>query len=247
MIRALFILLVVCVTASAQVSLPHRRTVFRRGAAAGGASFAEVQQTNYAGTTARASHTNQFANTPTQGSLLVALVVADAYTNAASLPTWSNKAVEAPDFTGTYIFYKIAGAAESKEFVVNLNDTVLCGIVLYEFSGIDATPLDKTASAVNQSASVSTGTTATTAQGDELLIALVGISNGGATMRNITAWSNSFTEQANFLVNGTGTDVRLGTATRVVTATGTYTTTASLDAATSDASGAIATFKISNP
>lgn len=202
----------------------------------------QVQKKSYASTAAAASHNIVLDAAPTQGNLLLMVVVSDATVNTPS--GWSLGAT-AVNYTGTYVYYKIAGSGESATITVTPTSSAHTCISALEYSGMAATtPLDKTATSLTTPVSViSTGTTATTVQADELLIALVGISSSG-TMRNISSWSNSFTQEHNVIATGSGTLVRIGTATRVVSATGAYTSSATLDGSTAGPSGIIATFKI---
>ena len=86
--------------------------------------------------------------------------------------------------------------------------------------------------------SQTTGTTAATAQANELAVAMFGIDSGtNATGRS---WTNSFTE-VSFLGTGSST-AGLGVATKILSSTGTQTTTASWSL-TDQACGIIATFK----
>lgn len=109
-------------------------------------------------------------------------------------------------------------------------------MMIMEYQGLTtSSPLDKTAStSADGSTAISTGTTATTTQASELLVAAFGFSGVGT----IFTPGSSFT-YAGLLM---GSNMMFGSQTRIVSSTGTYTGTATADSA-QDYSGAIATFK----
>lgn len=220
---------------------------YRYGAAAP-ASFSEVQQKNYASSAKAMTHDLVFVSGPTANNVLVVCIVGDATaTSVASASGAYNLAEASVNNTGTYIYYRIAGASESATVTVTLSSSANCSIAGFEYSGMDGTPLDIVDNAMGDDGSVECGSVGT-AFNDELIIAVAGISAGGSPPpANVTAWSNSFVEQANLETTGAEVNVRLGTATRVVTATGTYTTTATLASSSMGWSGVIAAFHIANP
>lgn len=202
-----------------------------------------VQSKSYGSTASAASHNVVLDAAPTASNLLVLAVVSD--TTTSGTPSLWSVANSAIDFTGTYLYYKVAGAGESATISVSLSASDSCVLMAFEYSGNAATPLDKSASAVGQgTVTCGTGTTASTTQADELLFALNGLSNGDNTPPTVTAWSNSFVQQANAASTGSTANIRCVVATRAVLATGTYTTSGTLSGSTSaHNSGIIATFK----
>lgn len=183
-----------------------------------------------------------FISQCTLGNLLVLCVVCDFTVPTPSGWTLAQSAIDA---TGTYIFYRISDGSE-QNFTITPGAPAPGCCVAFEISGCAAAPFDKSASATGQGAgsTIATGTTALTSQADEILIALVGIGLSGGDTAAITAWSNSFVEQAQVTSSaGSPANIRMAVATRTVTAAATYTTTATLSAADAACSGAIATFK----
>jgi hypothetical protein len=197
-----------------------------------------VQSKSYTGAAA-SSHSIVLDAGPTQGNLLVLAVVSDATVNTPSGWTVVNSAV---DFTGTYMYTKDAGASESATITVSPASSATLAMAVLDYSGMSASSLDKTANATGQNTPVSTGTTATTTQADEVLVGLVGINQ--ADSRTISSWSNSFTQQFNVATGSGLSHVRLGLALRTVAATGAYVTAATLNDVQSNCSGIIGTFKI---
>lgn len=208
-----------------------------------------IQTATNTGTSGAANVTFSAA---TAGNLLVFTITRSAATSAAgdvfSTPSgWANlpAANDSGDNMAAGGWYKIAAGGETSVALDGTNESGNWTAIVNEYEGaFDATPLDvvaedesNTATAVTSQAS---GTTATTAQNDELAVAYFGIDNGGNF--GTKQYSNSFTEQG-VLISG----ARAGStqATRVLTATGTYTTTLSYSAGGSadEMYGAIATFK----
>ena len=133
-------------------------------------------------------------------------------------------------------YYKIAAGGETSVACAFTSSSNMRGVMtVFEYSGTaTATPLDKTATNTGSGTTLTTGTTATTAQADELLIA--GFTITGAP--TFSSWTNSFSEQSDHSISS----VAMGTADRIVSATSTYSS-----GATSSASGTwagnITTFK----
>jgi hypothetical protein len=184
-----------------------------------------------------------YGATPTQNNLLIAAANSDSDITMTSTG-WSI-AASIVAATGLYIYWKIAGAGESTTVTIGINVSDSGEMAIYEYSGNTASPLDKTATAsVSGVASCGTGTTATTAQADELLFAAVG-KDSTATWNGL-AWTNSFVTLSGPIAgNGSPGASCLSTATRAVNATGAYTTTASWTDGNWSGGGAIATFKAS--
>jgi hypothetical protein len=202
-----------------------------------------VQRKTYGSSSTSTNHTVTFDSTPTQNNLLVLRATCDDY--ATNISSGWTQAASALDWTGTYIYYKVAGASEPSSVTLTIGSSTGCAMIADEWSGTaPSSPLDKTASAIGQSSPVSTGTTTTTVQADELAIAVVGLSETPAG-HNVSAWNNSFTENANVATTASGTQVRVVGASRVLSATGAYTTAATITSPANNHSvGAIATFKI---
>lgn len=190
-----------------------------------------------------------FGATPTQNNLLIAIAGnRDANASGPTTPGgWSVALSQPNNSPGQIIYYKIAGAAEPSTVTVSgYGTSTRLGLHIYEYNGINvSSPLDQTASASGTGTTVSSGTTAVTAQADELLIAGVVVNNTNNPVTTISAWTNSFTQRNNF-ANGGGPTTRsvYGGAGRIVSATGAYST--SVTATNSEAwRGQIVTFKAS--
>ncbi|WP_156027808.1 hypothetical protein [Candidatus Solirubrobacter pratensis] len=144
--------------------------------------------------------------------------------------------------TGLYLWYKIAGSSESSTVTIAPSVAASAELVVMQFTG-NATSgvLDQTAHA---SGGATTGTTAATAQNDELAVAAVGMTAVGGTIS--ATWTNGFTANPATTVaavgtNGTGIHVAL----RSLTSTGTVTSTATPSEG-SAVGGLVATFKASS-
>jgi hypothetical protein len=112
-----------------------------------------------------------------------------------------------------------------------------------EFSGLATTStLDRTSAATGQGTSASSGTTAATAQADELLIGAIGVE--GASSETF-APGGSFSSLASSGTSGgsSGSNITINAAYRVVSATGSYAATGTLGS-NRDWAAAIATFRM---
>lgn len=146
---------------------------------------------------------------------------------------------------GLYLWYRVAQSGDSAtaSVVPSVTDSVAGGIL--EYSGLTATPLDKTASgsASAGSTTVSTGTTGTTSQANELVIVLAG-PHAGPSAFSLTSWTGGYTTQVS---EGQGlgtfgtTVVGCFIGDLIVSAAGTYGSTATYTPA-GDAGGLVATF-----
>lgn len=181
--------------------------------------------------------TATYDTAPTQNNLLIAVVSATTLAATVGITGW--EIADAEDNAGCVkIFFKIAGASEPSAVTATATGSGATQIHIYEFSGnVTTTPHDQQAGAnsgLGTTRSQSTGTTGTTAQADELLLAGVSVNGSfGAT----PTWSNSFTG------GPTGAN-RLASAYRIVAATGTYETTADWTAGSlRRAQGTLVTFK----
>lgn len=173
---------------------------------------------------------------PVQGRLMALVAAASAVMNLPSGWSLARSATNDPDVR---IWYRIAPASFGTTVQFGSDSSCSASAVYMEYSGIDATPLDQTQSNVGTS---DTGTTPTTTQADELIIAAVG--GGGSADANWSAWTNSFIEEHDLASSGGGFNITLGVATRIVSATGAFGTSATAGAATGTC-GCIATFKAS--
>lgn len=184
---------------------------------------------------------------PTPGNLLVAGCNSDA---TVAAPAGFLQAVSAISGQGLYIFYRIVQSGDSATVILapSVSDSIAGGVL--EYSGILASPLDKTASNTvgGNPTSIATGTTAATSQANELVIVVVGPHAGPGHPWVLSNWSAGYTSQ---IEEPNGTDTSgLNTSAchigdRIVSATGTYSATGTWSPAAGDAGAAIATFKAS--
>ena len=190
--------------------------------------------------------TATLGSTPAVGDLLVAAIFTRSDTAPTNPSGWSTAitVTNATEVDYLVIAYKVAVVSEPTAVVFTgfaAGAERALGIFdWFSFNGFAAAPLDKTASTgrTASATSLSSGTTATILQPDELCIAAWGIRDGVTA----TSVDSSFTQQHSFIDIHSTTNAYLIDAYRAVTATGAYATTASWTTART-AMGAIATFK----
>ena len=178
-----------------------------------------------------------FVNTPAEGNLLIAWARVESADGGGSISGWT-KAIEVPfAATSKYasIFYKIAGASETKNVTLVQAGAAAVHLAIEEWT--EVTALDKTATNPNgaSATSLSTGTTATTIVAAELCIAIMGLNNTVTS----PSWSNSFNTEFS---KPAGAILLLG-GSKIISSTGTQETTASWTTSRT-CGGAIATFMI---
>jgi hypothetical protein len=183
----------------------------------------------------------------TAGNLLVMSANCDSTIPA---PSGFTLAVSAINAQACYLWYKTATGGETTIAVApTVARVVVAGIA--EYSGIAASPLDATATntgTVSTSGPVSAGSTGSTAQAAELVVAVTGPHGGfvSATAPTSPTWTNSY---VNRVADNTADSVNPGRnaalfmADLVVAATGTQSTSTSWTNAASDWGAVIATFK----
>ena len=173
---------------------------------------------------------------PTPGNLLVALAHYGA-DRTPTMPAGWRQATESDSGGETAVFYRVAGTAEPTTVTLSVSGSgVFISLTLLEYAGlhdVEADVLDRTSvQTASTVTSVSTGTTQTTSQDAELLVATVGL-NGSRTFAN--AWTNGFEVLT--------TTRRQTVADRVGTATGQFTTSESWDRSVGSAVGTLVTFR----
>lgn len=203
--------------------------------------MAFVQSKQYVSSSSLATHSITMDAVPTVGNLQILAVVGDS---TATIPSGWSVGTSAVDFVGLYIWYRVVPGSPSATTSVTLGGTTSCWMAALEYSNMVTPALDKTASNSpgGSPTSIATGTTAATTQADELLIAVAGLSH--ADVITVTGWSNSFVQLHGGNTTVSAVNIHGAIATRTVAATATYTTTATLSAASGNPSAAIATFKI---
>ena len=182
----------------------------------------------------------------TEGNLVVALFAVDDGVDLSTPPSGYNEDVVHEDTVfGNSIFSKLAGSGESTTVSATLASAQEWTVILAEFEGpFDAVPLDKTVSNAEGDVDTdgSTGTTAATAQADELLVA-TWVTQDGDPVLETPAVSNSFTLHEADSVGGALGNVGGFLASRVVTATGAFESTLTWSTTGSRCVGAMATYK----
>lgn len=198
----------------------------------------QVQKQAYISTVNSASHQVVLGSAPVQGNMLILGVVSDTTTTAP--PAGWTLAISSVMDTGSYIYYKVAGAAESPTITVNLSASDSCLLFAMEYSLLSA--LDQTASGSSIiSTTVPTGTTAATTAANELIVTVVGIGQFSIATA-VSSWDNGVSAQMSGRTSGTV--ILGGLGAKVVSATGTQTSNATLNGTgTAGSIGLIATFK----
>lgn len=139
------------------------------------------------------------------------------------------------------IWYKISDGTETEITATHNAAAASQSLVVREYPGVSASPLDVTVSNAGPSiTSLNFGTTAATAQADELAVAL--LFTTATTPLRLSSWANDFEEVLSPSINAPLMHV----ADKILTATGAVTTTAAWEASNT-AAGLIATFKLSAP
>lgn len=185
-----------------------------------------------------ASLSGTYSPAPTQGNLLVAVANSDATVTMTS--TGWTQAISSVNDTGLYQWYKIAGASESATVTVTPSSAASTEIVIEEWNGNTATPLDKTSSgSLVTGSTCPSGTTATLAQADEEGIAAFGWNSANTA----DSYTNSYVEVAEIIGLGT-LATRLAVTELALASTAATTTTMTLSGSTANAkSGLIATYR----
>lgn len=139
------------------------------------------------------------------------------------------------------IWYKISDGSETVITCTQTAAAAAMAVLVREFPGVSASPLDVTVSNSTASGtSLNFGTTGTTAQANELACALLFTSD--STPRRLAGWSGGFDQ----IMSPVLESPRMHVADKLLAATGTVTTTPAWE--TSNAAvGCIATFKLSAP
>src|SRR3954451_14637955 len=190
---------------------------------------------------AAASLTATYSPAPTNGNLLICMGNSDATLTMTS--TGWTLGTSQVNNTGLYQWWKIAGASESTTVVLTPSASDSVAMIIQEWSGnATGTAVDKTAAGTNGSSS--TGTTATTVQGDEEAFAQIGTSATGGSATTAT-WTNSFVSEGTGVRGLATVNIDLLAADLALSTTQTVTTTATVTG-TGVVSGAlVCTYKAS--
>jgi hypothetical protein len=209
-----------------------------------GATLVQKQGAQSAGSTSSLSVT--LGSAPIPGNLLVAACNSDA---TVATPTGFLLAVSAISGQALYLWYRVVQSGDSATvaFAPSVADSVAGGVL--EYSGIiTPNPLDQTASntAGGNPTSISTGTTGTTSQANELVIVVAGPHAGNNHPWTLSSWSAGYTseiEEPNGIATVGSASCACHIGDQVVSAVGTYSATATWSPSSSDAGALIATFK----
>ncbi len=134
------------------------------------------------------------------------------------------------------IYYKVATGGETT-VSCRSTGTSRKGIQIYEYSGtLTSTPLETVNAATSRGTSTTASSGALTTTSPKALVVAAIVAQSSGT--GVTAWSNSFTERADFT-----STARFGGADRYTTTSGSYTTAATMTVS-STWRGQIAAFKL---
>lgn len=215
------------------------------------ASFVQQVASNGVGGTSTTVTATTGVNT-TVGNLLVAIcVTSDSTANAATFTdskgnTWTKSLESAKSVTGPQLSMAWTVVAVGKShssgdtFTATLATSISARTLLVvEFANLLAAPLDKTgAAATGTGSSLASGTTATTAQAEELIV--------GGCAASFAATGHSFTPGATYTLASSSTFVRVASGLieyKIVSATGTYNADATTDVAADGWVAGCLTFK----
>jgi hypothetical protein len=178
-----------------------------------------VQTANGTGIGSQAIAT--FTTTPASGHFLIAIVGTYAGSTIDTPSGWQTAINESGGGGSTpsqAIFYKTAGAGESKSLTVTASGSNSeVGLQIYEYQNIDAvSPVDCSNSNSGYGKTVTTNSVTTTQATD---VIIVGIVITGGTSFN--SWTNSFTEQNDFKRSSSLVRTYAG-GDRIVSSTGAY-------------------------
>ena len=200
-----------------------------------------VQQASTASSADGATLTAALGAAPSTGNLLI--LVANADTTIGTPSGWT-LAVSAVDTTGLYLWWRVARAGDPATVTISLSSARSAQMVVMEYSGQAAQPLDEVASSTpggTGQTSVTTGATGETGQGDELAVVAAG--RFDASAGSSVTWSAGYVPVASLVSSGSAVNDALYVAARALVAVGACSATATFDAGTSHPGGLIATFR----
>lgn len=217
----------------------------KRGVAATAvvSGITQVQEKFYASTANALSHNITVNNTPTNGNLMIMVIVTDDA--VSSFTGWTQDLTEASN-TNNYIYRKVV-SGESTTFTVTLGLSDTLAMYFTEVSGLANNTLDAVTGTTAQgtTTSIDSGTTTATTNANDFVIAAAGLWINTFS-QTVTATNNGFSFRgAVSSTNGGGIDnVTLGIGTKIVSATGTQQCTLTTDIALgTNNSGMIAAYK----
>ena len=205
------------------------------------------QQKSAASPDAQVANLSVTLDTPaTAGRLLVAGGCSDATLTA---PSGFSLAEDAVDAQGAYLWYKIAVGGETT-FTITPGVSRPCALVVAEYSGIAASPLDQVSFSLSSGAptvSASPGAVPTTSQAVELCVAVVCPHSFAENAQPVApTWSNGFSGRdavtSGFIATGSQNSA-VFLADFVTSSIGTPSTTATWTNSSQDYGAIMATFK----
>lgn len=204
-----------------------------------------IVQSSFSGSTANnTDHSISFtAGTPVEGNILALFISADAVISSTTGATWT-QVDAAVDFTGSYIYYRQAGAAEQISVGIKLGALGSCTMGLMEIGGV--TTLDVHDPNTGQgSTTVTGGPTSTTTAANEMAIVMAGLSNGSSVPPpRVTSWTNGYTALSFVGSSGIGNPVGLSVGYQILSTAGVQSTVGTLiSGGSSNNSTILATFK----
>lgn len=231
------------VSANAQLFVLHSSTSAKPPAAPPGNPYRQFA--TYGSVVDNTTHTITYTQTPVSGNLLVLVVNADA---AITTPSGWTKNVTRTNGKETSMYSKVAGSSEPTNVTVTIGAATTCAMVAFEFTGRSGN-LDQVV-AVNGSPPTNDmfiGTTPTTTQSNEIVIAAFGAGNNtGQTLGPFISWTNGFTQVAAVVTTSDDANGDLDLAVAIFDAhsTGTFSTTVSFTVEDGHVSnGIMATYK----
>lgn len=203
-----------------------------------GGSLTQVQKVLFNSTGDSTTQTATISAAVASNTLL-AVVASDA---TITITGWTAD-VSNVSGQGEYIFRKTAVGGETS-VAMNLSGSTSAVAVIFEYSGLTASPFDKSATNLpaGSVATCATGTTATLSQATELSIGGV-CWNYTTNPTTVTGWSNSYVSQGAVTSTGSATNIRLEVAILTTSATTAQSSTATFGVNTTTPQGIIGTYK----
>lgn len=186
---------------------------------------------------------------PTSATAGNLLVVAANSGSTLTGPAGYTLAVSAINAQALYIWYKVAAGGETAAVVTPTVSPYALAAAILEYPGVTGTPLDVTASATRTTpaATWDTGTTAGTAQNDELVVVAMGPGGGwtgSGSEPTGFSWTTATNRVSGATIHATNINAALAVGDYTVAATGTQTDTATWTNNGAYIGGAVATFKL---
>lgn len=187
------------------------------------AAIVQVQKTT-GSTTSGTSVAATFGAMPANGNLLIAIASNYAASTGPTTPGgWTLIRDDSNNNPGIAMYFKVAGASEPTAVTVSgYGTSTRLGLQIFEYSGLlTSGVLDQSNFNSGTDSTLESGNVTTTQQ-----LELVMVGTALQANSNYSSWSDSFTEQQDFVVGTGGTRITTGSGDRIVNAIGTYSTVA---------------------